>query len=85
MSKKLIIISGAVAFFIAAYALVLSTSPLPLGVMDRNHSGIVSLGEAIDATDIGHRKSKPNCIEYLWLKDGLPAYEHCSSLGQGQP
>jgi len=83
MSKKLFLISGAaVLLLIAAYALILAVSPLPLSVIDRNHSGTVSLGEALNAIDIGQRKTASDCIEYFWLKDGLPAYEHCSSSTQ---
>ena len=85
MGKKLVLILGAAALLIAAYALILIASPLPLGVIDRNHSGVVSLGEALDAIDIGQRKTAPDCIEYFWLKDGQPAYENCSSSMQGQP
>jgi hypothetical protein len=85
MGKKSILASGVAALLIAAYALILTASPLPFGVIDRDHSGVVSLGEALDAIDIGQRKTKPDCIEYFWLKDGQPAHEHCFSSIQGQP
>ena len=59
-----------------AYVIVLSTSPLPLICIDRDRSGLVSIGEAFDALNIGKRDIKdcPNCVEYYWLKDGVTAY-----------
>ena len=64
------------------YLLLLELSPLPLHVIDRDKSGIVSFIEALDSADIGKRAvdGKPNCIEYFWLKDGLPAYESCANV-----
>ena len=64
------------------YVLLLEFSPLPLHVIDRDESGIVSLIEALDSADIGMRAvdGKPNCIEYFWFKDGLPAYETCTNV-----
>ena len=61
------------------YAAALWFSPLPLRVIDRDGSGVVSVFEAIDALDIGKRvvAEEPSCTEYFWLKDGLPAYEDC--------
>jgi hypothetical protein len=63
------------------YVLLLEFSPLPLLVIDRDKSGIVSFIEALDSADIGKRAvdGKPNCIEYFWFKDGLPAYESCTN------
>jgi hypothetical protein len=81
MGKKIVLASAVIALPLGVYALTLAFSPLPVSVIDRDHSGIISLGETLGATDIGQRQSKrgPGCIEYFWLKDGLPAYEHCSS------
>ena len=64
------------------YLLLLQFSPLPLHVIDSDKSGIVSFIEALDSADIGKRAvdGKPNCIEYFWLKDGLPAYESCANV-----
>ncbi|MGZ8956152.1 MAG: hypothetical protein ACXW0Q_15940 [Methylovulum sp.] len=64
------------------YVLLLKFSPLPLHVIDRDKSGIVSFIEALDSADIGKRAvdGKPNCIEYFWFKDGLPAYESCTNV-----
>lgn len=72
-----LVLMSAVALW---YVSLLVFSPLPLHVIDRDKSGIVSFGEALDSSDIGKRAvdSKPNCIEYFWLKDGLPAYESCA-------
>jgi len=57
------------------YGSLLAFSPLPFQIIDRNKSGIISLVEVLDSTDIGERgvEGKPSCIEYFWLKDGLPA------------
>lgn len=64
------------------YVLLLAFSPLPLHVIDRDKSGIVSFVEALDSVDIGKRAidGKPSCIEYFWFKDGLPAYESCTNV-----
>lgn len=64
------------------YILPLAFSPLPLQVIDRDRSGIVSFIEALDSADIGKGAvdGKPNCIEYFWFKDGLPAYESCTNV-----
>jgi hypothetical protein len=74
-----LVLMGAVALW---YVLLLVFSPLPLHVIDRNKSGIISFGEALDSADIGKRAvgGKPNCIEYYWLKDGFPAYESCANV-----
>jgi hypothetical protein len=65
----------------AIYGLSIALSPLPTSVIDRDQSGIVSFGEALNASDVEQRPGEngPGCIEYFWLKDGLPAYEQCSS------
>lgn len=62
-----------------AYIAAITVSPLPLKVLDRDSSGIVSLWEASAAIDVGKRASadSPGCTEYFWLKDGLPAYIEC--------
>ena len=85
MRKIAVVVAIAVAIPVAAYIFILSFSPLPISVIDRDQSGIVSIGEAFDAIDIGKRQSKssPSCTEYFWLKDGLPAYERCSGNGRG--
>lgn len=64
------------------YVLLLAFSPLPLQVIDRDKSGMVSFIEALDSADIGKRAvdGKPSCIEYFWFKDGLPAYESCTHV-----
>jgi len=41
-----------------AYAALVSLSSLPLKVIDRDSSGLVSFGEAIDAHDVGSRASE---------------------------
>lgn len=73
-------------FLAAAYAVLLYSSPLPIRIMDRDSSGLVSLGEAIDAYDVGRRPSEgnPGCTEVYWLKDGLPAVLDCGG-GFGKP
>ena len=79
-AKNKLIACSALAAGLFLYAAVLCFSPLPLRVIDRDGSGVVSVFEAIDALDIGKRvvAEKPNCTEYFWLKDGLPAYEDCT-------
>lgn len=81
MKLKLIISSFVLVIFVAVYVILIETSPLPYEVIDRDSSGAVSFLEAIDAHDIGTREGAHGrgCIEYFWLKDGLPAYEQCSS------
>ena len=68
------------------YVSLLIFSPLPLHVIDRDKSGIVSFLEALDSADIGKKavEGKPNCIEYFWLKDGLPAYESCAIVNNSK-
>lgn len=70
---------GVLVAGLLSYAAILFSSPLPLQVIDRDSSGVVSVFEAIDALDIGQRAvaEKPSCTEYFWLKDGLSAYEDC--------
>lgn len=62
-----------------AYGALLLASPLPFGVMDQDHSGLVSPGEALNALDTGQRDStsQAGCIEFFWLKDGASAYTRC--------
>ena len=66
------------------YATVLTVSPLPLVYIDRNRSGLVSIGEALNAINIGKReiKGRPGCVEYFWLKDGLTAYISCPNTNK---
>ncbi len=66
---------------LAMYVFLIRVSPLPYNVIDRDGSGVVSFIEAVDAHDIGKRESSSGagCIEYFWLKDGLPAHEQCSN------
>ncbi len=70
---------GLMAVFSTTYASILAVSPLPLLYIDRNRSGLVSIGEALNSIDIDKRKvtGQPDCIEYFWLKDGLTAYISC--------
>ena len=67
------------------YAALVSLSPLPLRVLDRDSSGVVSLGEALDSHDVGSRPSElePSCTELYWLKDGTVAYVSCSGASRG--
>ena len=69
---------------LAFVALVL-LSPLPLRVLDRDSSGFVSFGEALDSHDVGSRPSKqePSCTEFFWLKDGTVAYVSCTGAIRG--
>ncbi|MDD2720442.1 MAG: hypothetical protein PHH47_03965 [Gallionella sp.] len=78
--KRIFIGFGVLAICSLLYGIALFSSPLPLQVIDRNRSGVVSITEALDALDVGKRDAtgKPNCTEYYWLKDGLPAYEICT-------
>ena len=78
--KEVLIGFGVLASCSLLYGAVLFYSPLPLQVIDRDGSGVVSIVEAIDTLDIGKRAvtNKPSCTEYYWLKDGLPAYESCT-------
>jgi hypothetical protein len=86
MRNFAVVVAIAIAIPVAAYVLILTSSPLPISVIDRDQSGIVSIGEALDAIDIDKRQSKssPSCTEYFWLKDGLTAYERCPSSGNGR-
>lgn len=68
-----------VAFF-ALYIYTLISSPLPIEVIDRDGSGIVSISEALSSSDIGTRtimRLDETCIDYYWLKDGESAFEDC--------
>ncbi len=68
------------AIAVIAYSFIIVTSPLPNDVIDRDHSGVISFGEAINSVDVSNRPSShsPRCREYFWLKDGSTAYEQCS-------
>ena len=66
---------------LCGYGIILFKSPIPYDVVDRDNSGIVSILEALDSLDIGEREiilNSRNCIEYYWLKDGLPAHTTCT-------
>ena len=73
------------AGFGLAFAALVSLSPLPLRVLDRDSSGFVSFGEALDSPDVGSRPSEqePSCTEYYWLKDGTVAYVSCTGASRG--
>ena len=75
--------ASAILALALAYSALLALSPLPAHVMDRDESGLVSLGEAVDSYDTDHRPhpAKPGCVEYFWLKDGTAAYISCEGAG----
>jgi hypothetical protein len=77
--KRHISIFVLLALVPAIYGLLLIITPLPLNVIDRDRSGVISFGEALDTIDVGKRPSdiKQGCIEYFWYKDGLLAYDTC--------
>jgi hypothetical protein len=68
------------------YAALLMSSSLPARAMDRDSSGMVSFGEALDARDVGVRPSAQDrsCTEYYWLKDGTLAHVSCAGAGSPQ-
>jgi hypothetical protein len=78
--NKTISVAFIVAAIAAIYALLLGLSPLPTAIIDRDHSGFISFGEALDSVDVGERTSPRdhNCVEYYWYKDGTIAFERCS-------
>ncbi len=65
--------------FAGIYAGIIYLSPLPMQVIDRDSSGIVSPAEAMDANDVGRRPDPqdPDCVEFYWLKDATVAYVSC--------
>ncbi|WP_440876088.1 hypothetical protein [Thalassotalea sp. PLHSN55] len=68
--------------FLGLYLYTLVSSPLPYSVIDTDNSGIVSITEALNASEIGTRsliKENETCIDYYWLKDGLSAYQDCKA------
>ena len=69
-----------VGVFARIYAGLIYLSPLPLHVIDRDSSGVVSPIEAMDANDVGRRPDSqdPDCVEFYWLKDATVAYVSCS-------
>lgn len=77
--KKWLSVALVLLFAAGCYALLLQLSPLPLHIMDTNNSGVISLGEAINAQDVARRPStaNPNCTELYWLKDGTEAMLDC--------
>jgi hypothetical protein len=80
MNIRLVAASMTLLLPLCGYGIILFKSPIPYDVVDRDNSGIVSILEALDSLDIGERKvvlNSRNCIEYYWLKDGLPAYTSC--------
>ena len=81
MNKKVSAAIFLASSALVSYVVLVGSSPLPNRVIDRDSSGIVSFGEAIDAHDIGRREGAggPDCVEYFWYKDGLLAYEKCGS------
>ena len=65
---------------LCCYGALILQSPLPFEVIDRDSSGLISVSEAIDSLDVGHRIVEVNgvsCVEYYWLKDGLPVNTNC--------
>ncbi|PVZ68860.1 hypothetical protein [Pelagibaculum spongiae] len=80
MNIRLVAASMAL-LLLCGYGIILFKSPIPYDVVDRDNSGIVSILEALDSLDIGEREiilNSRNCIEYYWLKDGLPAHTNCT-------
>ena len=62
------------------YGVFVLKSPLPYKWMDTNGDGIVLLGEAFRAIDVGTREveiSGKICTEYFWFKDGTPIEAEC--------
>lgn len=83
MNKRVSAAIFIVTTVLALYGLMIGRSPLPINIIDRNSSGIVSFGEAMNAHDIGQREGSggPGCVEYYWYKDGMPAYQKCGNEG----
>ena len=81
MNIRLVVALIILFISLCGYGVILFKSPIPYDVVDRDSSGIVSVSEAIDSLDVGKRKiviNSINCIEYFWLKDGLPAHTNCT-------
>ena len=66
-------------FLLSIYVYAIVISPLPMAIIDRDNSGLISFEEALDANQVGKRPSltKLDCIEYYWLKNRVTAYELC--------
>ena len=48
--------------------------------MDRDHDGSTTIGEVLNAGDVGKRtvdRFGRTCVETFWLKDGLPVKVVC--------
>lgn len=79
MSAAIFIVTAVLAL----YGLMIGRSPLPISIIDRNSSGVVSFDEAMNANDIGQREGSggPGFVEYYWYKDGMPAHQKCEDEG----
>jgi len=81
MNIRFVAASITLLLLLCGYGVILFKSPIPYDVVDRDNSGIVSILEALDSLDIGKREvvlNGRNCLEYYWLKDGLPAHTSCT-------
>jgi len=79
--KAASIVLSVLAACAITYTLVIYFSPLPVKVIDRDSSGLVSVREVVDSLDIGKQEVQgmPGCVTYFWLKDGSTAYMSCST------
>lgn len=70
------------SIYTALYIFFVSISPLPYNKMDIDNDGWIELSDVFSAIDVGTRETEIDgvkCLEYYYLKDGLPEYIECNS------
>ena len=72
-----VIISTAL-LYILLYSFFVYISILEYKDMDFNKNGWIELSETFTAIDIGENHLDNNCIEYYFLKDGMPFLTKCN-------
>ena len=78
------IVLGVLGLVVAAYIGVLGLRAARSGLtwqeMDSDHDGSTTIGEVLNAGDVGKRAVErfgKTCVETFWLEDGLPVKVVC--------
>jgi len=78
------IVLGVLGLVVAAYIGILGLRAARSGLtwqeMDSDHDGSTTIGEVLNAGDVGKRAVErfgKTCVETFWLEDGLPVKVVC--------
>lgn len=84
LKRLVVVVSAAIALLLLIYLAARSVASLRQGYswseMDWDQKGSPSLGDFLEASDIGKRevvKDGRKCVEYYAYKDGLPVKTVC--------